>query len=173
MEFDEILERRFTTRSFSDEEVSVNDLMEIIKSANHTPVAYDMYNLFKLFIITGRELRSGRELVLGTPPYRDMTYGCTAFISIGFCGRRMVIERAYESAGCIAYGLMLETINHGLEATIVDDTFDLYYNSKAVKRYWRFGDYIPILSVCIGHPKYARTTCSVHEIPYIYVTPFK
>ena len=117
MELMEAINARRSCRSYSDEAVSKDDIIRILKAANAAPVAMHDWDAVALSVITDRAVIDRIDALMGAGSGRmgnGPTYRAPAFIVVSAEADEVETGTAYCNAACIIENMMLAATGLGL-----------------------------------------------------------
>jgi len=166
MEFDKVINKRISCRSFLDEKIDRENISKILDSAKKAPVAKGKYQDYKLFIIESKKLKDLQSLTLKESNL-DFTYGAPLVIVVAYKGEEN--EPMEQSVGAIIENMELCASNLGLDSVFVYTIKRYFLGSEAYKNALNLDGYIPEACLCIGKGKDFKYTDKKHNIDVEFI----
>jgi len=161
MEFNNVINKRQSVRSFTKDEISDEDIDIILDAAKKAPVGKGNYNEYKLIVYSNNVVQELSKLSIKSLN-RDILYGCNKIILVAHNGpSNEVIE---QSIGCIMENMELGATNIGVDSVYVYGIRPLYLNSKEVQEILSLGEFIPEAALCLGKALNYKYIDKKHEM---------
>ncbi len=145
MNFDELLEKRYTVRKYTDKKVSEEDIRKILEAGRIAPSAKNLQPL-KIYVCTSDEALAKVDSV---SPCR---YGAPLAFIICSSKEDAWSKEGYssydtDSSICTTY-MMLESTNLGLSSVWVG-----MFDTSKTKEVFNTGKYEPVSMLMVGYPQ--------------------
>lgn len=155
MEFSELLKYRQSTRAYTAEPVSKEDIEALIDAAQHAPVGMHNNEGYLITVITSPEV-----LALMRKTYQEMrcvpndpTYGAPLFILVSKTGKA-IEELAKYDAACFIENMHLAAADLGLGSVYIHGMIFTIRQAKSWQKAAGLpDDVVPLCGLAAGHSK--------------------
>ncbi|KPU43533.1 FMN reductase [NAD(P)H] [Oxobacter pfennigii] len=176
MDYFELLRYRQSTRKFTEEQISQNDLSDILAAANSTPVGSNLYKDIHLTVVQSRDVlnklskaavkrwedKAKIKKIVGDTPDVDLSqkafdpfYGAQTVIFVSHRKQDLQPGIEFSNAACITYSMHLAAANLGLGSVF------MWYALESMREIPELDntavlslpdDFEPLIGIAIGHP---------------------
>lgn len=150
MEFNEVINKRQSCRSYSNEEVSEKDLDEILLSGMKAPIAKGKYADYKLVVYSGSKMKELQKITFNHMN-NDYTYGAPLMIVVAYKG--IENEPMEQSVGAIMENMELCASNLNLDSVFLYTIKRVYEADEEYKKALNLGDYVAEACLAVGKGK--------------------
>ena len=151
MDFYDVLSKRVSTRKFTDEKISGEDIKILIDAANKAPIAMGQYDSSRLTVIEDRVLikEISQEYKDFTGKDSDALYNAPVFII--FSSNKDNTSK-YEDAGCVLENIALAATNLNLGSCYIRGLVNKLGNeAKYIDKLMLDRGYYPVSGIIVGH----------------------
>lgn len=151
MDFYDVLSKRVSTRKFTDEKISGEDIKILIDAANKAPIAMGQYDSSRLTVIEDRDLikEISQEYKDFTGKDSDALYNAPVFII--FSSNKDNTSK-YEDAGCVLENIALAATNLNLGSCYIRGLVNKLANeAKYIDKLMLDRGYYPVSGIIVGH----------------------
>lgn len=151
MDFYDVLSKRVSTRKFTDEKVSGEDIKILIDAANKAPIAMGQYDSTRLTVIEDRDLikEISQEYKDFTGKDSDALYNAPVFII--FSSNKDNTSK-YEDAGCVLENIGLAATSLDLGSCYIRGLVNsLGKDAKYIDKLKLDRGYYPVSGIIVGH----------------------
>ncbi len=176
MDYFELLRYRKSTRKFTDEQISQNDLTNILTAANSAPVGSNLYRDIHLTVIQNRgaldklseaaakrwgDKAKVKKIVGDTPTVElsqrmyDPFYGAPTVIFVSHRKQDIQPGIEFSNVACITYSMHLAATNLGLGSVFMWFALESMREIPELDNTSVLNlpdDFEPLLGIAIGHP---------------------
>lgn len=113
MEFDKVLEKRVSSRKFTDEKISSEEIEKLLEAGQKSPIGNGAYDSVRLTVIQDKSLISemSKEYNEMKNKEADSLFGASTFIMVSSNKENSC---AYEDAACLIHTICLKATEMGL-----------------------------------------------------------
>ena len=151
MDFYDVLSKRVSTRKFTDEKISEEDIKILLDAANKAPIAMGQYDSSRLTIIEDRDFikEISQEYKNFTGKDSDALYDAPVFII--FSSNKDNTSK-YEDAGCVLENIALAATNLNLGSCYIRGLVNKLGNeAKYIDKLILDRGYYPVSGIIVGH----------------------
>ena len=151
MDFYDVLSKRVSTRKFTDESVSDEDINILVDAANKAPIGMGQYDQSRLTVIKDKSFirEISQEYKEFTGKESDALYNAPVFII--FSSSKDTSIR-FEDAGCVLENIALAATSIDLGSCYIRGLVNaLGKNGKYIERLKLEEGYYPVSGIIIGH----------------------
>lgn len=151
MDFYDVLSKRVSTRKFTDEKISGEDIKILLDAANKAPIAMGQYDSSRLTVIEDRNLikEISQEYKDFTGKDSDALYNAPVFII--FSSNKDNTSK-YEDAGCVLENIALAATNLNLGSCYIRGLVNKLGNeAKYIDKLMLDRGYYPVSGIIVGH----------------------
>lgn len=151
MDFYDVLSKRVSTRKFTDEKISGEDIKILLDAANKAPIAMGQYDSSRLTVIEDRDLikEISQEYKYFTGKDSDALYNAPVFII--FSSNKDNTSK-YEDAGCVLENIALAATNLNLGSCYIRGLVNKLGNeAKYIDKLMLDRGYYPVSGIIVGH----------------------
>lgn len=151
MDFYDVLSKRVSTRKFTDEKISGEDIKILLDAANKAPIAMGQYDSSRLTVIEDRDLikEISQEYKDFTGKDSDALYNAPVFII--FSSNKDNTSK-YEDAGCVLENIALAATNLNLGSCYIRGLVNKLGNeAKYIDKLMLDRGYNPVSGIIVGH----------------------
>lgn len=151
MDFYDVLSKRVSTRKFTDEKLSNEDIKILIDAANKAPIAMGQYDASRLTVIEDRTLikEISEEYKEFTGKESDALYNAPVFII--FSSNKDNTSK-YEDAGCVLENIALAATSLNLGSCYIRGLVNnLGKDAKYIDKLKLDEGYYPVSGIIVGH----------------------
>ena len=151
MDFYDVLNKRVSTRKFTDEKISGEDIKILLDAANKAPIAMGQYDSSRLTVIEDRDLikEISQEYKDFTGKDSDALYNAPVFII--FSSNKDNTSK-YEDAGCVLENIALAATNLNLGSCYIRGLVNKLGNeAKYIDKLMLDRGYYPVSGIIVGH----------------------
>ena len=151
MDFYDVLSKRVSTRKFTDEKISGEDIKILLDAANKAPIAMGQYDSSRLTVIEDRDLikEISQEYKDFTSKDSDALYNAPVFII--FSSNKDNTSK-YEDAGCVLENIALAATNLNLGSCYIRGLVNKLGNeAKYIDKLMLDRGYYPVSGIIVGH----------------------
>ena len=151
MDFYDVLSKRVSTRKFTDEKISEEDIKILLDAANKAPIAMGQYDSSRLTVIEDRDLikEISQEYKYFTGKDSDALYNAPVFII--FSSNKDNTSK-YEDAGCVLENIALAATNLNLGSCYIRGLVNKLGNeAKYIDKLMLDRGYYPVSGIIVGH----------------------
>ena len=151
MDFYDVLSKRVSTRKFTDEKISEEDIKILLDAANKAPIAMGQYDSSRLTVIEDRDLikEISQEYKDFTGKDSDALYNAPVFII--FSSNKDNTSK-YEDAGCVLENIALAATNLNLGSCYIRGLVNKLGNeAKYIDKLMLDRGYYPVSGIIVGH----------------------
>lgn len=151
MDFYEVLSKRVSTRKFTDQKISDEDIEKLIEAANKAPIAHGEYEKCRLSVITDKTFieEISKEYQEKFEKKSDPLFNAPLFI-IFSSGKD--ISSKYEDAGCVLENISLAATNLNLGSCYIRGLVNnLSDDANYIRKLNLDEGYFPVSGIVIGH----------------------
>lgn len=172
----ETLYKRKTVRTFTGEKISDDELQEILKSANSSPVGMGKYDSLHLSVVTNAQLLEKIDkagaVMFGKPDIHPL-YGAPMLVIVSSKNPSVGMENvAYSNCAIVAHNMALAgtALNVGV-CYIWGATMAICNNSEILKELNLPKDFVPCCAVALGKTNqiYAERQIPMDRISSNYI----
>ena len=152
MNFYEVLEKRVSTRKFTDEKISDEDIKKLLDAAYKAPIGNGKYDACRLSVIKDKSLieEISKEYIKKADKKSDPLFDGRLFII--FSSNKDVTTK-YEDAGCVLENISLAATSLGLGSCYIRGTINnLGPDANYIKKLDLDEGFYPVSGIIIGHP---------------------
>lgn len=176
MDYFELLRYRKSTRKFTKEQISKNNLSDILAAANSAPVGSNLYKDVHLTVIQNRDVldklsvaaakrredKTKMKKIVGDTPNielgkkeYDPFYGAPTVIFVSHRKQDLQPGIEFSNVTCVAYSMHLAATNLGLGSVL------MWYALESMREIPELDnaavldlpdDFEPLIGIAIGHP---------------------
>ena len=151
MDFYDVLSKRVSTRKFTDEKISGEDIKILLDAANKAPIAMGQYDSSRLTVIEDRDLikEISQEYKDFTGKDSDALYNAPVFII--FSSNKDNTSK-YEDAGCVLENIALAATNLNLGSCYIRGLVNKLGNeAKYIDKLMLDRGYYSVSGIIVGH----------------------
>lgn len=151
MDFYDVLSKRVSTRKFTDEKISEEDIKILLDAANKAPIAMGQYDSSRLTVIEDRDLikEISQEYKDFTGKDSDALYNAPVFII--FSSNKENTSK-YEDAGCVLENIGLAATSLDLGSCYIRGLVNsLGKDAKYIDKLKLDRGYYPVSGIIVGH----------------------
>ena len=153
----EAITTRYACRSFSDEQITDEELEKIIKAANAAPAASGDYSGLKITIVQNKELCKAidAEAAANFPfPIPHPIYGAPTLVFISSTPNEHSEGIPFANASCIAQNMMIEANALGVDSLYAMGVPRFIQGNEEIMEKLNLPEgHTPLVVVCLGHDK--------------------
>ena len=157
METFEAITKRYACRSYTDEQLTMEETEMLIKAANASPAASNNYKVTKLTVVQNKELLSEIEknTAHALPVLKDHpTFQAPTLMILSVKPNENVPFLPYCNASVIAENIMIQATSLGLASVfLMGVPLVMQQKKELLKKLNIIDDFIPIIVVAVGHAK--------------------
>lgn len=153
MDFYEVLEKRVSTRNFTDQKISEEDIKVLLDAAYKAPIAHGLYDECKLTVIKDKSLieEISKEYKETFNKDHDSLYGAPLFIIFSSSKDS---NAKYADAGCILENISLAATSLNLGSCYIRGLIEnLGKDAKYIDKLNLDEGFYPVNGIIIGHGK--------------------
>lgn len=150
MDLKEVLDKRVSTRSYSKEEVSKEDIDLLLEAAYKAPIANGLYDKCMLTVITNKEFinQIAKEYQEKADKSKDPFFDAPLLIIFS---SKKESSAKYEDAGCIIENIILQATSLNLGSCYIRGAFNfLGKEADYIKNLNLDQGFYPVSGVVIG-----------------------
>lgn len=154
MDFDKVIDKRVSTRSFLDKEIKREDLENIVKAGVKAPVGRSLYENMAITVITNKDfineiLEEAREIA--NDPKANPIYLAPYLIIVS--AKENHITRLEDTA-CIIENMTLKATDLSIGSCYIRGMFERFdKNAKFIKKLNIDEGFYPVHGLILGYPK--------------------
>lgn len=151
MDFYEVLSKRVSTRKFTDQKISDEDIEKLIEAANKAPIAHGEYEKCRLSVITDKTFieEISKEYQEKFEKKSDPLFNAPLFIIFS---SSKDISSKYEDAGCVLENISLAATNLNLGSCYIRGLVNnLSDDANYIRKLNLDEGYFPVSGIVIGH----------------------
>lgn len=151
MDFYEVLSKRVSTRKFTDQKISDEDIEKLIEAANKAPIAHGEYEKCRLSVITDKTFieEISNEYQEKFEKKSDPLFNAPLFIIFS---SSKDISSKYEDAGCVLENISLAATNLNLGSCYIRGLVNnLSDDANYIRKLNLDEGYFPVSGIVIGH----------------------
>lgn len=151
MDFYEILQKRVSTRKFTDQKVSNDDINILLDAAYKSPIANGLYDNCRLTVIKDKSLieEISKEYNEKEDKTSDSLFNASLFILFS---SNKDTNAKYEDAGCVLEHICLAATNLNLGSCYIRGAINnLGNDAKYIAKLGLDEGFYPVSGVVIGH----------------------
>lgn len=151
MDFYEVLSKRVSTRKFTDQKISDEDIEKLIEAANKAPIAHGEYEKCRLSVITDKTFieEISKEYQEKFEKKSDPLFNAPLFIIFS---SSKDISSKYEDAGCVLENISLAATNLNLVSCYIRGLVNnLSDDANYIRKLNLDEGYFPVSGIVIGH----------------------
>lgn len=151
MDFYEVLSKRVSTRKFTDQKISDEDIEKLIEAANKAPIAHGEYKKCRLSVITDKTFieEISKEYQEKFEKKSDPLFNAPLFIIFS---SSKDISSKYEDAGCVLENISLAATNLNLGSCYIRGLVNnLSDDANYIRKLNLDEGYFPVSGIVIGH----------------------
>lgn len=151
MDFDKVVDKRCSTRSFTDEEIDKKDLDKIVRAGVKAPVGKGLYENMAITVITNRKfigeiLDEAREVA--NNPKANPIYSAPYLIIVS---AKKGHETRLEDTACIIENMTLKATDLSIGSCYIRGMFERFdENAKFIKKLGLKEDFYPVHGLILG-----------------------
>lgn len=151
MDFYEVLSKRVSTRSFTDERVRDEDIKILLDAAKKAPIAHGDYEACRLTVIKDKSFieEISREHMEQSGKKADLLFNAPLFIIFS---SNKDINSKYEDAGCVLENISLAATSINLGSCYIRGLINnLGSDANYIDKLGLDKGYFPVSGIVIGH----------------------
>ena len=151
MDFYDVLSKRVSTRKFTDEKLSNEDIKILIDAANKAPIAHGEYEKCRLSVITDKTFieEISKEYQEKFEKKSDPLFNAPLFII--FSSSKDITSK-YEDAGCVLENIALAATSLNLGSCYIRGLVNnLGKEAKYIDKLKLDEGYYPVSGIIVGH----------------------
>lgn len=151
MDFYEVLSKRVSTRKFTDQKISDEDIEKLIEAANKAPIAHGEYEKCRLSVIIDKTFieEISKEYQEKFEKKSDPLFNAPLFIIFS---SSKDISSKYEDAGCVLENISLAATNLNLGSCYIRGLVNnLSDDANYIRKLNLDEGYFPVSGIVIGH----------------------
>ncbi len=151
MDFYEVLEKRVSTRKFTDQKVSDEDINILLDSAYKSPIANGLYDECRLTVIKDKSIieEISNEYNQKAEKTNDSFYDASLFILFS---SSKDTNAKYEDAGCVLENISLAATSLNLGSCYIRGAINnLGADAKYIEKLSLDEGFFPVSGIIIGH----------------------
>lgn len=165
MELSKVLTLRRSYRSFSDKNISKEDLEKILEAGMNAPVAMGKYENTVFKVLKDEKLKEFEDKLISKLK-KNPVYNCNKLILI--YSKMPNNDLANLDAGCIGENIMLKATDLGISSVMVYSIKGLLTTDEDFKEFALIkNEYRFIVSIALGYRNNDETHASSHKIEVI------
>ena len=164
MDFYEVLEKRVSTRKFTDQTVSDKDIEKLIDAAYKAPIGLGAYDKSRLTVIKDKSLieEISKEYMDKLDKKADSLFNAPLLII--FSSDNKENDLRFQDAGCVLENIHLAATSLGLGSCYIRGVFyALGDEGKYIEKLNLDEGFYPVSGIVIGHPE-AKLVSKKHTI---------
>lgn len=154
MDFYEVLEKRVSTRKYTDEKVSEKDIEKLIDAAFKAPIGLGAYDNSRLTVIKDKSLieEISKEYMQKLDKKADPLFDAPLLII--FSSDNKENDLRFQDAGCVLENIHLAATSLNLGSCYIRGVFhNLGDNAKYIEKLNLDEGFYPVSGIVIGHSK--------------------
>lgn len=164
MEFNDVILKRRSYRSYLTKEIEEDKLNEILKAGMHAPVATGSYEKLRIVVLKAEKLLKLRELLVKNLG-KDPTYNSPTLVMIYHKGDNNDLTNL--DAGCVGENIMLKARNEGLGSVMIYCVKRFFNEFDDLKPYLKSDEFNFMVSIALGYVDDQTTRDVSHKIEVI------
>ena len=152
MDFYEVLEKRVSTRKFTDQKVSDGDLEKLLDAAYKAPIGLGAYDKSRLTVIKDKSLieEISKEYMDKLDKKSDPLFDAPLLII--FSSDNKENDLRFQDAGCVLENIHLAATSLGLGSCYIRGVFsNLTDDGKYIEKLNLDQGFYPVSGIVIGH----------------------
>lgn len=151
MNFDKVISKRCSTRSFTDEKIDRKELESIVNAAMKAPIAKGLYKNMALTVIENKDyineiVEEAREIV--NNPKINPLYSAPYLIIVS---AKKGHETRLEDTACIIENMTLKATDLEIGSCYIRGMFEIFDdNAKFIKKLGLKEDFYPVHGLILG-----------------------